>query len=142
MMEFLDGSSLKNHAAQKGKFPAQEFLTKISPLMEDIHRMHQRGIIHRDIAPDNIILLPDGRLKLIDFGAARSFVGDSSMTVVVKKGFAPVEQYVSKSSSACTDVYALAATIYYCITGKVPMESAERQYNNDRFRCPPHWVRN
>lgn len=136
VMEFLDGSSLKNYAAQNGKFPTQEFLQQIAPLMGDVHRMHQRGIIHRDIAPDNIVLLPDGRMKLIDFGAARSFVGDSSMTVVVKKGFAPVEQYVSKGSSACTDVYALAATIYYCITGKVPMEAAERQYNNTPLPLP------
>lgn len=135
-MEFLDGSSLKKYVLKNGKIPTQEFLNGICPLMEDIHRMHQRGIIHRDIAPDNIILLPGGRLKLIDFGAARSFVGDSSMTVVVKKGFAPVEQYVSKGSSACTDVYSLAATIYYCITGKVPMESAERQYGGTSLPLP------
>lgn len=136
VMEFLDGSSLKEHAAKNGKFPAQQFLEQITPLMADLEKMHQRGVIHRDIAPDNIILLPDGQMKLIDFGAARSFVGDRSMTVVVKKGFAPVEQYLSKGSTACTDVYALAATIYYCITGKVPMEAAERQYDGTPLPLP------
>lgn len=130
VMEFLDGDSLKEHAAKHGKFPAQQFLNQNKPLMEDIHRMHERGVIQRDIAHDNIVLLPDGQMKLIDIGAARSYVGDKSMTVVVKKGFAPVEQYMSKGSSASTDVYALAATIYYCITGKVPPDFAERQYDD------------
>ena len=136
VMEYLDGRSLKEHVIKNGKFPAQEFLRQIRPLMEDIHRMHQRGVVHRDIAPDNIILLPDGQMKLIDFGAARSFFGDRSMTVVVKKGFAPVEQYLTKGSTAATDVYALAASIYYCITGTVPLDSAERQYDNLPLQAP------
>ena len=130
VMEFLEGDSLKSHAQKHGKFPAQSFLQQLRPLMEDIERMHQRGVVHRDIAPDNIILTPDGQLKLIDFGAARSYVGDKSMTVVVKKGFAPIEQYMRHGSNAATDVYALAATIYYCITGIVPPDSAERQIDN------------
>ena len=136
VMEFLEGSSLKVYAAKHGKFPTQEFFSQIRPLLADLERMHQRGVIHRDIAPDNIILTPDRQMKLIDFGAARSFVGDQSMTVVVKKGFAPVEQYLSKGSTACTDVYALAATIYYCITGTVPMDSAQRQYDGTPLPSP------
>ena len=136
VMEFLEGDSLKSHAQKHGKFPAQEFLAKLHPLMEDIERMHQRGVVHRDIAPDNIILTPDGQMKLIDFGAARSYVGDKSMTVVVKKGFAPIEQYMRHGSTAATDVYALAATIYYCITGVVPPDSAERQYDEDMLKTP------
>lgn len=136
VMEFLEGDSLKSHAQKHGKFPAQDFLGKLRPLMEDIDRMHHRGVVHRDIAPDNIILMPDGQMKLIDFGAARSFVGDKSMTVVVKKGFAPIEQYMRKGSSAYTDVYALAATIYYCITGTVPPDSAERAYEGALLKDP------
>ena len=136
VMEFLEGDSLKAHAQKYGKFPAQEFLRKLRPLMEDIDQMHQRGVVHRDIAPDNIILMPDGQMKLIDFGAARSYVGDKSMTVVVKKGFAPIEQYMRHGSTAATDVYALAATIYYCITGVVPPDSAERQYEEDKLKSP------
>ena len=136
VMEFLEGDSLKVYAQKNGKFPAQPFLKQLRPLMEDIERMHQRGVVHRDIAPDNIILTPDGRMKLIDFGAARSYVGDKSMTVVVKKGFAPIEQYMRRGSSAATDVYALAATIYYCITGTVPIDSAERQYDEEMLKSP------
>lgn len=136
VMEFLEGNSLKDHALRNGVFPAQAFFTQMKPLMEDIHRMNERGVIHRDIAPDNIVLQPDGKMKLIDFGAARSYVGSKSMTMVVKKGYAPVEQYMSKGSSSSTDVYALAATIYYCITGKVPTDSAERQYDNTPLESP------
>ena len=136
VMEYLEGSSLKEYAAKNGKFPAQKFLEQIKPLMEDIQKMHDRGVIHRDIAPDNIILLPDGQMKLIDFGAARSYLGDKSMTVVVKKGFAPAEQYFSTGSTASTDVYALAATIYYCITGKVPPDSVQRQNEGTPLAAP------
>jgi len=136
VMEFLEGSSLKEYAQKNGKFPAQKFLEQIRPLMEDVQKMHDRGVIHRDIAPDNIILQPDGQLKLIDFGAARSYIGDKSMTVVVKKGFAPLEQYMSKGSTAATDVYALAATIYYCTTGTVPPDSAERQCDDTPLQSP------
>lgn len=136
VMEFLEGSSLKEYAAENGAFPAKSFLKQLRPLMEDIQKMHDRGVIHRDIAPDNIILQPDGRMKLIDFGAARSYVGDKSMTVVVKKGFAPLEQYFSSGSTTGTDVYALAATIYYCITGKVPMDSAQRQNEDVPLASP------
>jgi len=136
VMEFLEGSSLKSYAAKNGKFPARKFLEQVKPLMEDIQKMHDRGVIHRDIAPDNIILQPDGQLRLIDFGAARSYVGEKSMTVVVKKGFAPLEQYFSTGSTPSTDVYALAATIYYCITGTVPMDSAQRQSENAPLKSP------
>lgn len=136
VMEYLDGCSLKDHVEKYGKMPAQQFFVQLKPLMADMEKMHIRGVVHRDIAPDNIIFLPDGRLKLIDFGAARSYVGDKSMTVVVKKGFAPVEQYMRKGSNASTDVYALAATIYYCITGIIPPDSAERQYGEAELQAP------
>lgn len=136
VMEFLEGESLKTYAREKGKFPAQPFLQQLRPLMADLEQMHQRRVVHRDIAPDNIILTPDGQMKLIDFGAARSYAGDKSMTVVVKKGFAPIEQYTRRGSGAYTDVYALAATIYYCITGVVPPDSAERQYDEQMLKSP------
>lgn len=136
VMEFLDGCSLKQYVEQIGRIPAQQFLHQLKPLLMDMEAMHRRGVVHRDIAPDNIMLLPDGSMKLIDFGAARSYLGDKSMTVMVKKGFAPVEQYLRKGSKPCTDVYALAATIYYCVTGIVPQDSAERQYGDEELRLP------
>ena len=136
VMEYPDGPSLKQYVHKYGKFPAKKFLEQMYPLMEDIEKVHRRGLIHRDIAPDNIILMPDGQLKLIDFGAARSFVGDKTMTVIVKQGFAPQEQYFSKGVTAATDIYALAATIYYCITGTVPTDSTVRVANNLSLPSP------
>lgn len=136
VMEFLDGCSLKDHVIKNGRIPARQFLNQLRPLLQDIETMHQRGVIHRDIAPDNIILQPDGRLKLIDFGAARSYLGEKSMSVVVKKGFAPVEQYLRTGLNASTDVYAIAASIYFCITGMVPPDSAERQYGDLPMQSP------
>lgn len=136
VMEFLDGCSLKDYVQRNGKLPAKSFFEQLRPLMEDMEAMHQRGVIHRDIAPDNIILQPDGTLKLIDFGAARSYISGKSMSVVVKKGFAPVEQYLRTGLNASTDVYAIAASIYFCITGIIPPDSAERQYGNISLKSP------
>ena len=136
VMEFLDGCSLKDYVLQNGKMPAKQFLEQLKNLMADIDAMHQRGVIHRDIAPDNIMLLQDGTLKLIDFGAARSYLGEQSMSVVVKKGFAPVEQHLRTGLTGATDVYALAASIYFCITGIVPPDSAERLYGNGDMQSP------
>lgn len=136
VMEFLDGISLKDYVENQGQVSASIILQQMKPLMKDMARMHSSGVIHRDIAPDNIIMLPDGGLKLIDFGAARSYLGDKSMSVVVKKGFAPVEQYMSKGSNVSADVYALAATIYYCLTGVIPPDSAERQFGEAVLTAP------
>ena len=136
VMEFLDGCSLKDYVMRNGKMPAQRLFQQMRPMMADLDVMHKRGVIHRDIAPDNIILQPDGSLKLIDFGAARSYLSEKSMSVVVKKGFAPVEQYMRSGMDAGTDVYSFAATLYYCITGTVPPDSADRQYGNAKLKSP------
>jgi serine/threonine protein kinase len=88
-------------------------------------------VFHRDIAPDNILILKDGRPLLLDFGAARQRIGEMThgMTVIVKPGFAPIEQYAGDASTrqgAWTDIYALSAVMYYAITGKVPPPSVSR----------------
>ena len=136
VMEFLDGCSLKDYVQHNGKMPAKQFLDQFRILLEDIEIMHQRGVIHRDIAPDNIMILPNGSMRLIDFGAARSYLGEKSMSVVVKKGFAPVEQHLRSGLSATTDVYAIAATVYFCLTGVIPPDSTERLYGTVQMQSP------
>ena len=126
VMEFLAGATLASLMKIQNRFEPTLLLNKMLPLMRDIERIHEAGVLHRDIAPDNIMLMPDDSLKLLDFGCARSIEDGKSMTVVLKPGFAPLEQYQTRGQKAYTDIYALTATIYYCITGKVPPAAPER----------------
>ena len=99
------------------------------PLIESLDEIHSQGMIHRDISPDNIMLLPDGRIKLMDFGAARDYTefGEKSLSIVLKPGYAPPEQYQTHGiQGPWTDIYALCATMYKCITGENPPDAIER----------------
>ena len=126
IMEYLDGKPLSKVVSKNGPLSSKELLPKLNAFLSDLHRLHQAGVIHRDIGPDNVMLMPDGTLKLLDFGCARSMEDGKSMTVLVKEGFAPVEQYMSRGQGAYTDVYALSATIYYTLTGVIPPSSVAR----------------
>ncbi len=126
VMEYLDGEPLSRLILEKGRMEPRVLLPKFLPLMEDMARLHDAGVLHRDIAPDNIMWMPDGTLKLLDFGCARSLEDGRSMTVVLKPGFAPIEQYQTRGQGPYTDVYALCATLYYCLTGQVPPSSPDR----------------
>ena len=126
VMEYLDGLPLYRVVTQKGRIPLEELKEKLLPFLRDLEWLHRAEVIHRDISPDNIMWMPDGTWKLLDFGCARSMEDGRSMTVLLKHGFAPVEQYQTRGQGPWTDVYALAATIYYCLTGTVPPSSVER----------------
>lgn len=136
VMEFLDGKPLYQVVNKRGRILAEELMPMLKPLLRDIGRLHEAGIIHRDISPDNIMWMPDNTLKLLDFGCARSMEDGKSMTVLVKKGFAPVEQYRRHGQGTYTDVYALAATVYYCLTGVIPPESTARLLNGEDLKSP------
>lgn len=135
VMEYVDGIPLHEVLRRNGPMRAEELMPKLPMLLADLETMHKARVIHRDISPDNIILMPDGRLKLIDFGSARSVQDGKTMTVLLKAGFSPVEQYQSKGQDAYTDVYALAATVYYCLTGVVP-PSAVNRLDKDTLEGP------
>ena len=126
VMEFLDGVPLHGIVTKTGKMPASRLLPMLPELMEDLEVLHKAGVIHRDISPDNLMLMPNGKLKLLDFGSARSFQNDKTMTMLLKAGFSPIEQYRSHGQGSWSDVYALAATIYYCLTGVIPPSSVDR----------------
>lgn len=129
VMEFLDGVSLKKYVQRKGgRLPMDDVLSIMRPVMESLALVHQTGLIHRDISPDNIIITKTNEVKLIDFGAAKqSNLDGKSLSIVLKQGFAPEEQYRTHGEQGpWTDVYALGATIYYCLTGQLPVESIQR----------------
>lgn len=129
VMEYLEGRTLKEELNARGKpMSVEEALNVLTPVCEALEAVHAAGFIHRDISPDNIMLTPDGA-KLLDFGAARAFSlqGERSNTVNVKMGYAPQEQYnVHGRQGTWTDVYALAATLYRCVTGRVPEQCYDR----------------
>ena len=137
VMEYLDGITLKDYLTKKGKLSAEETLSILRPVMLSLEKIHQQGLIHRDISPSNIMLIEDA-VKLIDFGAARntSGSGNKSLSLMLKPGYAPEEQYRSKGlQGAWTDVYALCATIYKCITGVTPDEANDRLFA-DELKAP------
>ena len=129
-MEYIDGESLDKYMSHHGgRLSVEKANELLVPVMEALDWVHSKGIVHRDIAPDNIIVTKDGRAKLIDFGAARYSTGEKSksLDVILKHGFAPKEQYIRRGRQGpFTDVYAMAATYYYAITGKIPPDAIER----------------
>lgn len=130
VMEYLEGQTLKEIMEQRGVFSFEEALDLLTPIIVALSEIHETGIIHRDISPDNIFICDNGKVKLIDFGAARVLLGEDqkSLSIVLKRGYAPREQYLGRSNQGSwTDVYATAATMYRLITGKVPPESLERE---------------
>ena len=145
VMEYLEGVSLKNYLKSVGgKLSIADTLQIIDPVMDALKAIHKEGIVHRDISPDNIFILPDGRIKVIDFGAARLSMGDKEQTlsVVLKPGYAPPEQYRSKSKQGpFTDIYALGATMYRMVTGEVPEESVDRLIK-DEIKLRESWSPN
>ncbi len=129
VMEYLEGIDLKEYVRQKGTLTFQETMTLLRPIFEALKILHAEGIIHRDISPDNIMLLNDGRVKLLDFGGVKNTMNQSSKKsemVMVKRGYTPIEQYsTSDNIGPWTDIYALCATIYKCITGITPSDPVE-----------------
>ena len=138
VMEYLSGCSLQDYIMQNGIIPADRMFSYMIPLVRDLDNVHRLGLIHRDISPDNIMLMPDDTLKLFDFGAARYFSDEEhrTLSIMLKPGYAPEEQYRTKGvQGAWTDIYAICATIYKCITGVTPPDSLER-INEDELRTP------
>ena len=138
IMDFLNGVDLKTYLEQKGRLAPEEAVKLLMPVMTSLQHVHAEGIIHRDISPDNIMVMEDGSTKLLDFGAAReiSQTDIKSLSVILKPGYAPEEQYRSKGRQGpWTDVYALAATLYKCIVGATPDDAMERMYR-DRLPSP------
>ncbi len=129
VMEYLEGETLEEYLSREGRIDVNRALQIVFSVGEALCKVHAQGIIHRNIAPDNIFITIQNDIKLMNFGAARTAtIGTTkSLSVIVKPGYAPEEQYRSGGNQGTwTDVYALAATLYRMITGELPDESIDR----------------
>ena len=131
VMEFLDGIPLSDFL-KKNTMETRQCVAVTQCICTALRSVHEEGIIHRDISPDNIMLCSNGKVKLFDFGAARFSKNEEQeimkLTQVMKPGFSPPEQYQSISKQGpWTDIYALGATLYFMITGTKPVESTNRK---------------
>lgn len=135
-MPYYRGTTLKNRVKDDAVPPSEAWLrTLLASLLDAIDVLHQENCFHRDIAPDNILLVEDDRPVLLDFGAARRVIGDMTqgLTVILKPGYAPIEQYAEvpeMRQGAWTDLYALGATIYFAIVGRAPNPAVERMISD------------
>lgn len=129
VMDFVEGVTLKEYLLKHGVMDYSSSVKMLRPIMESLSHIHRAGLIHRDISPDNIMIQTDGAVRLLDMGAAVDMKidhGGASMTVA-KNGFSAPEQYMENGKlGSWTDVYAMCATIYYCLSGKLPPEAMER----------------
>jgi hypothetical protein len=128
IMECVQGRTLESVLAERTRLGPEEVATILEPLLVGLERVHAAGFLHRDIKPANILLRPDGRPTLIDFGASRpAVVGKTSaMTAIFTPGYSAPEQITSAKQGPWTDIYALAATLYRAITGTLPPSSFDR----------------
>lgn len=138
VMEYLEGITLKQYLGKYGVIQFRNLIEMMLPLLEALIEIHSQGLIHRDISPDNIMVQHNGKLKLMDFGAARDYTEseNKSLTVILKPGYAPPEQYQTHGvQGPWTDIYALCATIYKCLTGITPPDAIARVMD-DKFKEP------
>ena len=143
VMDFIEGETLLKKLQRGGPMDYGTCISLMTPIMQALAEVHKHGIIHRDISPDNIMVQSDGKLILLDLGAAKDLDiqgkdgNVQSSQMVAKHGFSPVEQYGQAGKiGPWTDVYAMAATIYYCCTGVLPPSATDRTID-DTLTCRP-----
>ena len=143
VMDFIEGETLLKKLQRGGPMDYNTCISLMTPIVQALAEVHKHGIIHRDISPDNIMVQSDGKLILLDLGAAKDLDiqgkdgNVQSSQMVAKHGFSPVEQYGQAGKiGPWTDVYAMAATIYYCCTGVLPPSATDRMIE-DTLTCRP-----
>jgi serine/threonine protein kinase len=130
VMNYIKGIAFSDYLSHKGGvIPFEEAIRIMMPMLDALRAVHENNLLHRDISPDNIFVTSEGRVILLDFGAARHALGEQgrNLSVILKPGYAPEEQYRSRGKQGpWTDIYAAAATIYKATTGKMPPDALDR----------------
>jgi len=135
-MRYYRGVTLREMLRTNPQIATEQWLCEtLDPILLALQELHNERCYHRDIAPDNILVLPNGRSVLMDFGAARRIIGGMTraLTTVLKPGYAPIEQYSDDGSmqqGAWTDIYAVGGLLYHAMTGKVPVQAISRMMND------------
>lgn len=136
VMEYLHGVTLENYIKKHGALSDEQTVYIAEKILMALILVHSAQLLHRDISPDNIMLCADGKVKLIDFGAARMFTAEglNDFTIITKKGFTPAEQYMYGGSfGEWTDIYSFGAVLYYAAAGKIPEDPYERMINGSEL---------
>lgn len=134
IMEYIDGVLLKDYLEKQGRLDVGAALSVISPIVNAVKKIHAKGIIHRDISPDNIFISGEDSVKIFDFGAAQLDDGSEGQAAekVIKVGYSAPEQYRDHSRQGFyTDIYSVGAILYQMLTGERPTESTEREFKDD-----------
>lgn len=137
-MEYVQGITVKEYTQKYGKASNGQALYAALKIASAFQQIHSRNIIHRDLAPNNIMIDTDGNVRLVDFGNARlfSYDGSNSMTVALKPGYAPLEQYQHYGKHGpWTDIYSLGAVLYHMLTLKNPDDPMTRFSDDSEFKC-------
>lgn len=142
VMNYIQGIALNDYLKEKGQpLPFNEAQQIMMPVLDALNAVHEAGLLHRDISPDNIFISVGARVMILDFGAARHAMTQQkrNYSIILKPGYAPPEQYrQSGNQGAWTDIYAAAATFYQAITGQMLPDALDRL---DYEQVPwPDWI--
>ena len=138
VMEYVDGITVAEYIKQNGRVSYAQCMRYIEPVMNALKTIHGQNMLHRDISPSNIMIRRDGKIKLLDFGAARTVDSASkSLSVIIRPGYTPIEQYSEKRPQGpYTDIFSLCGTMYYMLTGKAPENLYERMTKSSVLKRP------
>ena len=142
-MGYLEGQTLKAYLKERGALSPGQAVCVAQSISSALMATHSLNVLHRDISPDNIMVCKDGTIKLLDFGAARQIVteGSQSLSVILKQGFAPLEQYQKKGKQGpWTDIYSLGATLYYALTLDTLDDPMSRFEEDEEYSSNKHHI--
>ncbi|HLI35995.1 MAG TPA: Stk1 family PASTA domain-containing Ser/Thr kinase [Streptosporangiaceae bacterium] len=139
-MEYVPGRTLRDLLSERGRFSPREALAIMVPLLSGLAAAHRAGIVHRDVKPENVLVTPDGGLKVVDFGVARALtVGSQTRSglIIGTVAYLAPEQVTGTGADARTDVYAAGIVLFELLTGvqpytaETPLAVAYKHVNSD-----------